>query len=115
MVAGIVLVALAMKKTLADVGDALDVVPALGLFGGSALYLLAYVAMRLRLSRRISRGRFVAAAAFFVLWPVALAIPALVALALATAIWVLLHAYEFIWWREARAQTRALRAPIAQS
>jgi hypothetical protein len=28
-------------------------------------------------------------------------------------IWVALHAYEIIWWREARAQTRALRLPAA--
>jgi hypothetical protein len=34
---------------------------------------------------------------------------ALAALALVAAVWVALHAYEFIWWREARAQTRALR------
>jgi hypothetical protein len=27
------------------------------------------------------------------------------------AVWVALHAYELIWWREARAQTRAQRAP----
>jgi hypothetical protein len=47
------------------------------------------------------------------LFPVALAVPALVALALVTAVWLGLHAYEFIWWREARAQTRALRATAA--
>jgi hypothetical protein len=28
-----------------------------------------------------------------------------------TTVWVGLHAYELIWWREARAETRALRAP----
>ena len=111
MVAGIVLVALAMKKTLVDVGAALDIVPAVGLFGGSALYLLAYVGLRVRVARRISRGRFVAATAFVLLLPVGTAVPALVALALAAAAWVSLHAYEFVWWREARAETRALRAP----
>jgi low temperature requirement protein LtrA len=109
MVAGIVLVALALKKTMANVDDALDVVPAFGLFGGSALYLLAYVGIRLRLTRSLSRGRSVAAAAFLVLWPVAVAVPALAGLALATLVWVLLHAYEFVWWRDARAETRALR------
>ena len=44
------------------------------------------------------------------LWPVALVVPALVALTLVATVWVGLHAYEIIWWREARAQTRALRA-----
>ena len=109
MVAGIVLVALALKKTMANVDDALDVVPAFGLFGGSALYLLAYVGIRVRLTHSLSRGRSVATAAFLLLWPVAVAVPALAALALAALIWVLLHAYEFVWWREARAATRALR------
>jgi hypothetical protein len=28
-------------------------------------------------------------------------------------VWVALHAYEIIWWREARAQTRALRLPAS--
>ena len=30
--------------------------------------------------------------------------PALVALALVATVWVALHAYELIWWREARAR-----------
>jgi hypothetical protein len=38
-------------------------------------------------------------------------VPALVALTLVTTVWVVLHAYEIIWWREARAEARALRLP----
>jgi hypothetical protein len=38
---------------------------------------------------------------------VALVVPAIVALALVAAVWLGLHAYELIWWREARAETRA--------
>jgi low temperature requirement protein LtrA len=109
LVAGIVLVALAMKKTLGHYDDALETIPALGLFGGSALYLLGYAAIRVRVARTLSRGRFATAVVFIALLPVAFAVPAIVALALATAVWVSLHAYEFVWWREARAQTRALR------
>jgi nitrate reductase gamma subunit len=41
--------------------------------------------------------------------PVATVVPALVALALVAGVWVALHAYELIWWREARAQLRAQR------
>ena len=115
MVVGIVLFALAMKETLAHVGDELDTIPALGLCGGSALYLFAYVGLRLRLSRTVGRGRFAAALVFVLLLPVALAVPALVALALTAAVWIALHAYEIIWWREARAQTRALRVPASAS
>jgi low temperature requirement protein LtrA len=115
MVAGIVLFAFAMKETLAHVGDRLDTIPALGLCGGPALYLLAYVGLRLRVTRTFGGGRLLAAVACALLVPVALFVPALAALALVTAVWVALHAYEIIWWREARAQARALRAPASAS
>ena len=48
MVAGIVLVALGMKKTLGHVEDPLKLVPAAALLGGAAMYLLAHVAFRYR-------------------------------------------------------------------
>jgi low temperature requirement protein LtrA len=115
MVAGIVLFAFAMKITLAHVGDELDTIPALGLCGGPALYLFAYVALHLRVSRTTGRGRLFAAVACTLLIPVARTVPALVALALVTAVWIALHAYEIIWWREARARTRALRLPASTS
>ena len=38
-------------------------------------------------------------------------VPALGALALVAGVWVALHAYELIWWREERAQLRAHRLP----
>jgi low temperature requirement protein LtrA len=110
MVAGIVLFAFAVRTTLANVHADLRVVPALALCVGSALYLSAYVALRWRVSRSLSRGRTTASLAFVALWPIALAVPALVAVALVAAVWVLLHAYELIWWREARAERRATRA-----
>jgi low temperature requirement protein LtrA len=115
MVAGIVLFAFAMKTTLAHVGDELDTIPALGLCGGPALYLLAYVALRLRVSRTLGRGRLIAAVACALLFPIAVVVPALVALALVAAVWVGFDAYEIIWWREARARTRALRLPASVS
>ena len=75
----------------------------------------AYVVLRLRVSRTLGRGRLVAAVASALLLPIALVVPALVALTLVTAVWVALHAYEIIWWREARARTRALRLPTSAS
>ena len=48
MVAGIVLVALGLKKTLAHVGDPLTTETAVAMLGGAALYLLAHIAFRLR-------------------------------------------------------------------
>jgi low temperature requirement protein LtrA len=96
-VAGIVLFAFALKATLAHVGDKLDTIAALGLCGGPALYLFAYVALRLRVSRTLGRGRLVAAIVCALLLPIALVVPALRALALVAAAWVALHAYEIIW------------------
>jgi low temperature requirement protein LtrA len=115
MVAGIILFAFAMKTTLTHVGDELDTIPALGLCGGPALYLFAYVALRLRVSRTFGRGRLIAAVSCALLLPIALVVPALVALTLMTAVWVALHAYEIIWWREARARTRALHLPASEA
>jgi low temperature requirement protein LtrA len=113
MVAGIILFAFAVKTTLADVHAELATIPALGLCVGTALYLLAYVALRLRVARSVGGGRLVAAIACALLWPVARVVPAIVALTLVASVWVALHAYEIIWWREARAEVRARRVPTA--
>jgi low temperature requirement protein LtrA len=109
MIAGIVLFAFAMKTIVGHVGDELDYVVAFALCGGSAIYLLTYSAVRIRIERRfhLSRGRFVAALALLGLLPLATMIPALAALALVTAVWLALHAYELVWWREARAESRS--------
>jgi low temperature requirement protein LtrA len=115
MVAGIVLFAFAMKATLAHVGAKLGTIPALALTGGPALYLFAYVAIRARVSHTLGHGRLLAAIACALLFPVAIVAPALVALTLVAAVWVTLHAYELIWWREARAQTRAQRPHASAS
>jgi low temperature requirement protein LtrA len=115
MVAGIVLFAFAMKETLAHVGDVLETVPALCLAGGPSVYLLAYVAIRWRIARSVRGGRSVAAVACVLLIPVALTAPAIGALAALTAVWIALHAYELIWWREERAETRAQRLSASAS
>jgi low temperature requirement protein LtrA len=111
MVMGIVLFAFAMKTTLAHVHGELGVVPAVALCGGSALYLLAYVALRWRVSRSLSRGRAAASVGFAALVPIAVVVPALVAIALVAAIWLGLHGYELIWWREERVLRRAADTP----
>jgi low temperature requirement protein LtrA len=115
MVVGIVLFAFGMKVTLAQVGDELSSVPAVALCGGPALFLLAFVGLRLRVAHSIAGGRTVAAVACAALVPAALAVPAVVALALVTAVWIALHAYELIWWRAARADLRARRVPASAS
>jgi low temperature requirement protein LtrA len=109
MVAGIVLFAFAVKVALAHVADDLETIPALALCVGPALYLLAFILLRLRISRTLGRGRLVAAIACMAVFPFALGVPALVALALVAAVWIALHVYELVWWRETRAEARALR------
>jgi low temperature requirement protein LtrA len=112
LIVGIVLFAFAMKTVVGHVGDELDSVAAFALCGGSALYLLAFTVVRSRVVGRLelSRGRFVAAVALLVVLPLATMIPALAALAIVTTVWLGLHAYEIIWWRESRAEARALIA-----
>jgi low temperature requirement protein LtrA len=112
MIVGIVLFAFAMKTIVGHVGDELDSVAAFALCGGSALYLLTYSAIRIRIERRVrvSRGRLAAAVALLLVLPVATVVPALAALALVTAVWLALHTYELVWWREARAESRSVLA-----
>jgi low temperature requirement protein LtrA len=110
MIVGIVLFAFAMKTIVGHVGEELDSVAAFALCGGSALYLLTYSAVRSRVERRLalSRGRFVAALVLLLVLPLATAVPALAALALVTVVWLALHTYELVWWREARAESRSM-------
>ena len=110
MIVGIVLFAFAMRTALADVHSKLDLIPAVALCCGSALYLLSFVALRWRVSRGLGRGRVIAAVALALITPIALSVSALVTLVLVTAVWFALHAYELIWWREERARRRAERA-----
>ena len=55
----------------------------------------------------MSRGRFVAAVLLLLLLPLATMVPALAALGCVTAVWVALHTYELVRWREAIAESRA--------
>jgi low temperature requirement protein LtrA len=106
MVAGIVLFALGLKKTLEDVGHDLSLVPTVGLCGGVALYLLAHVAFLYRSTRRIFRRRTIGGLVLLALIPVAGAIPALAALALVGAVCALVVAYEVLRHREHRVRVR---------
>jgi low temperature requirement protein LtrA len=112
MIVGIVLFAFAMKTIVGHVGEDLHSVAAFALCGGSALYLLMYSAVRSRVERRLSlsRGRFAAAILMLLVLPVATRVPALAALALVTVVWLALHTYELVWWREARAESRSMLA-----
>lgn len=109
MVAGIVLFALGLKTTIAHVDDPLPTIPALGLCGGVALYLIAHIALRLRIGGGLGHGRPVATILLLALFPVAKEVPALTALGLVAAVCTALIAYEAIRYRGARAWIRSRR------
>jgi low temperature requirement protein LtrA len=106
MVAGIVLVALGLKKTLGHVGDPLKLIPAVALLGGTALYVLAHAAFRWRNMHTLAKRRLAVAALLAALVPVALEVPALVSLALAVGVLAVLITYEAIRFAEARDRVR---------
>jgi len=107
MVAGIVLIALGIKKTLAHVGDDLHSVPATALLGGTALYLLAHVAFRWRNVHRFSSQRLIAAAACLALLPLAPHVAALLTLSLLAAVLTAVVLYEHFHFAELRTRLRA--------
>jgi low temperature requirement protein LtrA len=106
MVAGIVLLALGLKNTLAHVGDPLELVVAVATLGGVALYLLAHVAFRWRNVHRFSVERSLCAVVLLALVPVAVEVPALATVAIIAGILAGLIAYETVQFRELRDRLR---------
>jgi low temperature requirement protein LtrA len=104
LVAGVVLLALGVKKTLEDVDDPLKTVSAAALCGGVALYLASDVAFRRRCLGLFERQRVLAALACLALLPVALELPSLAALACVAAVCAALVAYESVGVTRARAR-----------
>ena len=113
MVAGIILFAVGVKKTMGDVGEPLKLVPAVALCGGVALYLLAHVLFRLRNVRTLSRRRLVVAGLLLALLPLAVEWPALATLAVVAGLCAGLIAYESIRYAEARDRVRHAPAESA--
>jgi low temperature requirement protein LtrA len=106
MVAGIVLLALGLKKTLEHVGDPLETVPAAALLGGVAIYMIAHVGFRWRTVHRFSYQRVVCAALLLALLPVAVELPALATLAMVAAILTALLVLETLRFAELREKMR---------
>jgi low temperature requirement protein LtrA len=106
MIAGIVLIALGLKKTLSHVGDDLGLVPVTALLGGGAIYLLAHVAFRLRNVGRFSTHRVVAAAILVAFVPLGHRIPAAATVGFMAAVLVGLIVYETVRFSELRARLR---------
>jgi low temperature requirement protein LtrA len=114
MVAGIVFFAVGVKKTIADYDSPLHTVPAAELCCGLALYLVAHVLFRYRISRTIGRGRSTATVVLVACWPLAVQISALASLYVVAGIFVVLVTYESLAHREARFQIRHGEIPTEE-
>ena len=110
MIAGIVLIALGVKKTIGDVGEPLKTAPAVALFGGIALYYAGHVGFRYRNTRTLYRGRLVALVVAVGLIPVATEVDALVAMGLAAALTSAVIGYEVLRYADARHRIRTEHA-----
>jgi low temperature requirement protein LtrA len=106
MVAGIVLVALGVKKTILHVDDPLETVPAFALLGGIAVYLLGHVAFRFRHVHTINRQRLLLALLLLALVPLAREVSPLLILGLVDALLGAMIVYETISYGEGRAEVR---------
>ncbi len=106
IIAGIVLVALGVKKAIGSVDEPLDTIPVVALFGGIALYYAGHLGFRLRNVGTINRPRMVALVACLCLIPLAREVDAIVALALAAGVTSAVIAFETIRYAEARRRVR---------
>lgn len=110
LVAGIALLAVGLKRTLAHVEAPLTLIPAVALLGGTALYLLGHVAFRLRNVGSLSVRRLLCALALLALLPGASQISALALLSIMTALLVAMIVYEVLRYAETRQRIRHLDA-----
>jgi low temperature requirement protein LtrA len=106
MVAGIVLVALGMKKTLGNVEDPLKLEPAVALLGGTAAYLWAHVAFRYRHVQTLNTRRLVLGVLLVAFVPVAAEIPALATISVLALALVALIVVETRSYGDARERVR---------
>jgi low temperature requirement protein LtrA len=106
MIAGIALIAVGIKRTLLEVDDPLQLVPAVALLGGAAMYLLAHVAFRLRNMGSLSTRRLLCAIVLLALLPAGAALPALATLGLLAAVLVALILYEVLRYADLRDRVR---------
>lgn len=119
MVAGIIYLALGLKKVAEYVADTshhtlTDPLPTTArwaLFGGIAVYLVAHLAFRYRNIGTVNIGRAVTAGLLLVAGAVGFALPALVALGVAAGLVVAMIAYEVVRFAEARTAIRHQQEP----
>ena len=107
MVAGIILAALGLKKTIGDVEAPLKLEVATATLGGIALYLLAHVAFRWRNVHTLNRRRLVCAIAMVAMIPLATEISSLATSAIIAVLLIVLIAYEVIRFSDFRDKIRS--------
>jgi low temperature requirement protein LtrA len=119
MVAGIIFLALGLKKVAEYVGDTehhhlADPLPELALlsaYWGVAVYLLAHLAFRLRNIGSVNRPRLLTAAVLLMAPPAVRNVPALGQLAIVAAVMVALIVFETVRYAEARQAIRHGKSP----
>ncbi|HEX5018896.1 MAG TPA: low temperature requirement protein A [Actinomycetes bacterium] len=106
MVLGIVLVALGLKKALLGVDEPLYLVASVGLFGGTALYLLGHMAARLRLIGGVNPWRLALVIVLVCLIPVGTQIPAYASVSLLLVLLIAGIGQALYSYREQRHRVR---------
>jgi low temperature requirement protein LtrA len=106
LVAGVILLALGLKKGLGHPTNALENVPAFALVAGVAVYLFGLVAFRFRHVRTINLHRLGTAVLVLLLYPVAMELSALAMLGLLNVVLWVLIVYETRGYGEGRAEVR---------
>jgi low temperature requirement protein LtrA len=110
MVAGIVVFAIGVKRTLIELHTHLATVPAAALCGGVALYLIALSALTRRNIGTFNTQRLVVAAALLALIPAATSVSSLLALGLVALLSCGLIAFEVWRYTESRRRIRSTPA-----
>jgi low temperature requirement protein LtrA len=103
LVAGIVFFAVGARVSVEHIDEPLVPLAALALTGGVALFYAAEVAYRWRDHHQLTVDRLLTAAASLLVFPAAISVPAVVSLAVLTAIGVLRLAWEL--WRRPQIGT----------
>jgi low temperature requirement protein LtrA len=107
MVAGIVLAALGLEETLAHVDEPLDAVHAFALLGGTAIYLIAHVVLRLRNAGTVNVERLALAVLLLALIAAAVNVDALYTIGAVNVLTWAMIAYEtFFVYDERRYRLR---------
>jgi low temperature requirement protein LtrA len=106
IVAGVVVVALALEHVLAHVDEPLDATASVALGGGIALFLFGQVAFKLRMTGLLGRQRVVPALLLVLAIPLFRVVDGWVSLTIAATVMWLLIAWELHQYRDVRAEIR---------